>query len=341
MKKKSSITDIASVLNISPTTVSFILNGKAREKRISVKLVEKVEKYIAEVGYKPNSLARSLRTGKTNIIGLMVENISNPFFANIARRIEELAYKNGYKIIYASTDNDSQKTRDLIQMFRERHVDGYIITPPEGIDDEVTSLINAGVPVVFFDRYLIDVAVDAVTIDNFASSYNAVKYLISTGCKNVGFVTLASMQTQMQGRLRGYEKAIEESGLSFQVMQIEFSQSHQSIIGQIVSFLKDNSRLDAVFFATNYLGINGLKAIRSLKLKIPGDVAVISFDDHEVFELHSPTITAIYQPVDEIADQVINKILHKMKADPKQKKEQNLVLTAQMVVRESTSVIAV
>lgn len=152
MKKPSSITDIANALNISPTTISFILNGKARENRISAELIKKVEKYVAEVGYKPNSLARSLRTGKSNIIGLMVESISNPFFATIARRIEELAYKNGYMIIYSSTDNDTVKTKELIQMFRERHIDGYIISPPEGIEEDVKSLINAGRPVVFFDR---------------------------------------------------------------------------------------------------------------------------------------------------------------------------------------------
>jgi LacI family transcriptional regulator len=336
LKKRSSITDIASVLNISPTTVSFILNGKAREKRISVELVEKVEKYIAEVGYKPNSLARSLRTGKTNIIALMVESISNPFFANIARRIEELAYKNGYKIIYSSTDNDTSRTKELIQMFRERHVDGYIMSPPEGIEDDVNSLINAGIPVVFFDRYLADIVVDAVTIDNFSSSYNAVKYLIGTGCKNIGFVTLDSLQTQMQDRLGGYEKAVKEAGLTANVKEIAFGQSPEKIVRHIESFLKRQVKLDAVFFATNYLCISGLKAIRTLKLDIPGEVSVITFDEHELFELHNPSITTIFQPVDQISDQVINILLNKMKPNAKQKKEQNLVLATEMVVRDST-----
>lgn len=337
MKKKSSITDIANVLNISPTTVSFILNGKAREKRISAELVEKVEKYIAEVGYKPNSLARSLRTGKTNIIGLMVESISNPFFASIARRIEELAYKNGYKIIYSSTDNDTVRTKELIQMFRERHVDGYIISPPEGIEDDVNSLINAGIPVVFFDRYLADITVDAVTIDNFSSSYNAVKYLIGTGCKNIGFVTLDSLQTQMQDRLGGYEKAIEEAGLSLNVKEIGFNQNPENIVRHIITFLKRSVKLDAIYFATNYLGISGLKAIRTLGLNVPEELSVITFDDHELFELHKPSITAIFQPVDQISDQVINILLNKMKSGAKQKKEQNLVLPTEMVIRDSTN----
>ena len=114
--KKLSIVDIANELKVSKTTVSFILNGRAKEKRIGEDLVERVTKYVEEVGYKPNSLAKSLRTGKSNTIGLMVEDISNPFFASIARLIEDRAYKNGYKIIYCSTDNDTQKTRELISM---------------------------------------------------------------------------------------------------------------------------------------------------------------------------------------------------------------------------------
>ena len=298
--------------------------------------MEKVEKYIAEVGYKPNSLARSLRTGKTLIIGLMVESISNPFFANIARRIEELAYKNGYKIIYASTDNDTSRTKELIQMFRERHVDGYIISPPEGIEEDVSSLVNAGIPVVFFDRYLSDIVVDAVTIDNFGSSYKAVKYLISTGCKNIGFVTLDSLQTQMQDRLRGYEQAIEEAGLPLHVKEIGFNQNPENIVRRIIDFLQRNVKLDAIFFATNYLGISGLKAIRTLDLEIPDEIAVIAFDDHDLFELHKPAITAIYQPVDQISNQVINILLDKMNSASKQKREQNLVLPTEMIIREST-----
>src|SRR4051812_6656974 len=181
MNKKISIVDIANLLNISKTTVSFILNGRAQEKRISEELVQKVLKLVKEVGYKPNSLAKSLRTGKSNIIGLMVEDISNPFFASIARLIEDRAYKNGYKIIYCSTDNDTTKTQDLIQMFQDRHVDGYIIAPPEGIEENITSLLKHNVPVVLFDRYLPKVETDYVVVDNKASTYKATQLLIEQG----------------------------------------------------------------------------------------------------------------------------------------------------------------
>jgi len=143
MKKKIRISDIAGALGVSVTTVSFILNGKAKEKRISDGLTKRVLDYVKKVGYKPNELAKSLRTGKTKIIGLVIEDISNPFFANIARLIEEKAYEKGYRILYGSTDNQPEKTIELIELFRDRHEDGYIITTSEGVRDTMDSLLRS------------------------------------------------------------------------------------------------------------------------------------------------------------------------------------------------------
>ncbi len=339
MKKKLSIVDLAKQLNISPTTISFILNGKAQEKRISSELVERVLKQIEKVGYKPNALAQSLRTGKTMIIGLMVENIANPFFANIARLIEEKAYKNGYKIIYCSTDNDSSKTKDLLNMFQDRHVDGYIISPPEGIEKEVDDLIDNGSPVVLFDRYLPDTKADFIVVDNMGSTYNAVKHLIKNGYKNIAFVTLDSLQTQMQDRLKGYEKAIDEEGLNHHVKEISYYQDEENIIRHIVAYLERKPDLDAVLFGTNYFGVSGLKAIKQLNKKIPDDLAVISFDDHTLFELHSPEITAISQPIEDISEKLITILLGRLNNTAKSKKIQSEVLSPELIVRGSSGKI--
>src|ERR1044071_5908470 len=125
MKKKLSIHDLAKQLGVSATTISFVINGKASEKGISEQLEERVRKHIQKVGYKPNLLAQSLRTGKSKIIGMMLEDISDPFFSEIARGVEINAYNHGYKIFYVSTENDTKKTKDLLQVFRDRQVDGY------------------------------------------------------------------------------------------------------------------------------------------------------------------------------------------------------------------------
>ncbi|OOQ56807.1 substrate-binding domain-containing protein [Mucilaginibacter pedocola] len=334
--KKLSIVDIANHLNVSKTTISFILNGRAQEKRIGKELVERVQKFVEEVGYKPNSLAKSLRTGKSNIIGLMVEDISNPFFASIARLIEDRAYKNGYKIIYCSTDNDTSKTKDLIGMFRDRHVDGYIIAPPEGIEDDISSLIKDGMPVVLFDRHLPKVSTDFVEIDNLFSTYNATMHLVQRGYKNIAYITFASQQTQMQDRMQGYKDALKESGLKPSALEITFDQNDDLIMGPINTFLKKNKNIDAIFFGTNHVGTCGLKVINNLGLKVPDDLAIISFDDYDVFKLFSPPVTAIAQPIEAIADSVITVLLNKLNTSSQHISSQSIVLKTELLMRDSS-----
>ncbi len=337
MNKKLSIVDIANQLNLSKTTVSFILNGRAQEKRISDEVAERVLKLVKEVGYKPNSLAKSLRTGKSNTIGLMVEDISNPFFANIARLIEDKAYENGFKLTYCSTDNKTDKTREMIQMFRDRHVDGYIIAPPEGIEEDISELISEGLPVVLFDRYLTNVATDYVVVDNFFSTYNATKHLITQGeCKNIGFISFTSSQTQLQQRMQGYKMAINEHNLKSYIKEIVYQPDNSLIIKPILNFLKKHPFLDAVLFGTNHLGACGLRVIRDLGLSIPEDIAVISFDDYEVFQLHYPPVTAIAQPIDKIANEIISIMVQKLMHPAPSDKPHTVMLPTELVLRDSS-----
>lgn len=335
--KKISIVDIANQLNVSKTTVSFILNGRAEEKRISKELVERVLAFVKEVGYKPNSLAKSLRTGKSNIIGLMVEDISNPFFAAIARLIEDRAYLNGYKIIYCSTDNDTEKTQELIKMFRDRHVDGYIMAPPEGIAQDISELIKDGMPVVLFDRHLPDVDTDYIEIDNEFSTYNATRHLLQKGYERVGFITFSSKQTQMKGRLQGYRDALKEKDLKPLVKEIDFNHNEELIIEPLYEFLKEHRHeMDAVVFGTNHIGTCGLKVINSLGIKVPTDLAVVSFDDYDVFKLYSPPVTAIAQPIEEIADNVITVLLNRLNAGNSGKKPSGIIVKTDLRIRQSS-----
>lgn len=339
MKKKPlSIVDIAKQLNISQTTISFILNGKSKDKRISDEMTEKVLKFVEEVGYKPNLLARSFRTGKTNIIGLMVEDISNPFFANVAYLIEEKAYANGYKILYCSTENDPRKAKELLLMLKDRCVDGYIITPTESLLKEVDGLVNNGAPVILFDRRFEDDRFDHVLLDNRGSTYNASKHLIDQGFREIGFITISSLQTQMKDRMTGYENAMEEHGLNQHIKEVSFSHAAEQTIEYIEDFIRRKKKLDAVIFSTNYLGISGLKAIKNLGLSIPGDLAVVSFDDHILFDMYTPGITSIVQPIEEMSAQLINILLQKLSRaeDHKTTVRQQIILPGQLIVRESS-----
>ena len=152
MQKRVSIKAIAKDLNISPTTVSFVLNNKALDKRISPGVIEKVNEYIEKIGFQPNRMAQSLRTGQSKMVVFMVEDISRPFYAAIAKLLEQHFFREGYTIIYCSTDNGIDKTRRLIRQFNDLNIDGYIIAPPADFDpDKLTQLITPGKSVVYFD----------------------------------------------------------------------------------------------------------------------------------------------------------------------------------------------
>ena len=334
--KKLSIRDIGKQLGVSVTTVSFILNGKAKEKRISESLTKKVLDFVEEVGFKPNSIAQGLRTGKSKIICLMVEDISNVFFAQVARLIEEEAHNKGYRILYCSTENKVEKTRELIKMFRDRLIDGYIITPPEGVEEDIRLLMADNIPVILADRFLPELPSSYVVIDNFKSTHNAVQHMLSQGFRHVAFVTLDSEQTQMADRLRGYEHAMMEHGQPALILKLNFDDSPAQNIAQISSFLRENKEIDSILFSTNYIGIWGLQAIKSLNLRIPADVGVVSFDDHDLFKLHNPPITAIAQPVEEISKQIIRLMLDSLDGTGDGSKIQEIILTTKLIIRESS-----
>ena len=332
--KTLSIKDIALKANVSITTVSFIINGKAKEKAISDAVIKKVQKIIKESGYKPNQLARSLRTGNSNIIGLIVEDISNSFFSSIARLIEDKAYKKGYKIIYSSTENKVGKTKELISLFKNRKVDAYIISPIKGIEKDIQDLLNDNKPVILFDRNLPNINTSYVGANHFSASYQAVESFIKNGKQNIALVTTDIDVQQIVERFEGYKKSITDHGLPYQdrlVLKIPFSQEEATTIKQIKELLQ-NQAIDAVLFATNYLAISGLKALKELDKKINDGFSVIGYDDHEAFELHSPSISTIQQPLEEIAEAIIQLILAQLAAKTKLP-EQQVVIPAKLIIR--------
>ncbi|GAA4313913.1 substrate-binding domain-containing protein [Compostibacter hankyongensis] len=342
--KRVSLKDIAREAGVSTTTVSFVLNGKAREKRISEAVCQRVQELVCALKYKPNQVARGLRTGQTKTIGLMVEDISNNFFATLARIIEDEADRHGYKVLYCSTENNTEKAKELLQMLHHRQIDGYIITPTNGIEEEIRELLQHKRPMVLIDRYFPEIPTNYVMVDNFRGAYMATEYLIKSGYRKIGIVTLASEQVQMQDRLEGFMAAMHQYKLpvrKYDLKKIPFEQQREKTVQEIVRFLRPATRPEAVFFTTNYLGIYGLEAIKQLGIPVPEELAVISYDDHDLFRLHNPSITCMAQPIAEIGRQVVQVLVREME-------EQNgngngngnvnvnqLVLPASLVVRSS------
>lgn len=333
MKKALSIKDIALAAGVSITTVSFILNGKAKEKAISDAVTKKVEKIIKDLGYKPNQLAQSLRTGNSNIIGLIVEDISNPFFATIAKMIEYKAYKRGYKIIYSSTENEVEKTKELINMFKSRKVDAYIISPIKGIEEDIQALLNDRKTVVLFDRDLDGVNVDYVGVDHFKASAEATAHFVANGRKNIALVTIDLPIKQITDRLYGYQKTLEDSKLLNEklILKIPFNQDTAQSSIQMKKLFTAN-KVDAVLFATNYLAISGLMVLKEMNKRIDKDFEVIAYDDHIVFKLFTPQISAVEQPLEEIAEKIIDLALTRLSAKEKRPTQQ-VVFPAKLILR--------
>lgn len=337
MKKKPvSIKNIAEALNISVTTVSFVLNGKAKEKHISKELTKKVLDYAAEINYRPNQIAQSLRTGKSKILVFMVEDISNSFFAKLARTIEDVAYEKGYKVIFCSNENDDEKSIDLITLFNFRQVDGFIIVPSPGIKDVVASLIDDNIPVVLLDRYFEGLESNIVVIDNEGAAFKATNHLIDNNFKNIGFITTDTSQTQMQNRLDGYNNAVAAQNLKSNALLIPFNDAGRESGKHLIKAFVENNDLDAVFFATNYLAQSGLEVFKEDLPHLIDDFGIITFDDNDFFKIFSPTISAVAQPLLEIGNELMQLMLTLLKKKDVKDAPKTIVLNAELKIRESS-----
>jgi len=270
------------------------------------------------------------------IIAMLVEGIADPFFSDIARIISEQAGRQGYKIFYSGTGNDPSVTSELIRVYRDTNVDAFIIAPSPGIEQDIADLISDGIPVVLFDRYFPGLPTSNVIVDNFNGSMLAVEHLLQSDYKKIGFITIDSGQTQMTSRLQGYYTAMQQHHLETSVLKLSFGLDSAVAAAEIKNFLQRHPQLQAILFATNYLAISGLQAIAAMQLTIPGDLAVIGFDDTPYFSLFSPSITAVAQPVRAISHQVIDNLIGYLSGRIPVLPQQTTILPVDLIVRQSS-----
>lgn len=341
MKKKISIKDLARLTGTSVTTVSFVMNGKADEMRISKPVAEKILEASREMGYYPNQLAVSLRTGHTNIIVLIVESVSGNFFATLARVVEEEAALYGYKVMYCSTQNDLERASGMMRMLQQMQMEGYIITPMQGMQDDIQTLLSRGKSVVMVDSYLPEVEAPYVLVDNYNGVTEGVAHLAQSGYLNIGFITVDLPLVQICERTRAYCEGIQRHQLTMgenQVLKLPFEVLAEEAIQRIMTFIQEQPQLDALFFAANYIGVWGLEAITRLSLRIPADIGVLSFDDHDVFRVYPPGITVVEQPIEDIARASIQLLMQQLGKDTCSPALQHRVqIPSRLVVRGSTA----
>lgn len=337
--KKVSMKDIAKELNTSITTISFVINGKSEEMGISPVTAKKVRDLIKKRGFNPNSAARILRTGKSKTIGLIVEDIGNYFFGNIAKVIEKEAHKNGYNVFFSSTENNDNTAKELITKMRNSSVDGYIITATQGLKDDIVKLKEENVPFVLIDRLVPNVETNYVILDNYIGSYDLTQHLLDNGYSKIGFISIFSVMSAMVEREKGFMNAMADAGITVQpkkILKVTFGETDENIIKAIKKYLVKNPDIDALFFATNYLGVIGIEALQQSNLNIPADIAVVSFDDNDLFRLLSPSITVAAQPIEEIATESIQLLLRIIKKEQKPLKTVGEIIKPKIIIRNSS-----
>ena len=188
--KKVSLKDIAVAVGASPFTVSFVMNGKEKEMRISDNLAKKIRAVAEKAGHHPNKIAVSLRTRSSKILGLIVEDISNNFFASLAKVIELEAEKYGYNVVFCSTENDPHKAKLLLKILNQQQVDGFLITPTVAMCEDIRLLCEQGQPIVLMDRNFAELNVPSVLVDNIDGINSGIRHLIKRVYKSIGFVTV-------------------------------------------------------------------------------------------------------------------------------------------------------
>lgn len=335
MKRKVSMKDIAQKLGVSTALVSYVLNNQL-EDRINKETAEKIRKLAAELNYQPNHIAKSLKSNKTNTIGLIVADISNPFSANIARIIEDEAKKSKYTVIFGSADESYKKSQDLINVLLSRQVDGFIIAPAENSEKQLLSLKKQGVPFVLIDRYFPELDVDRVTLNNYKSAYDAVTHLISNGYQRIGMLNFKTGLFHLQERVRGYKEALNQlkiKDLDENLRTVEEKAIKTEVKLRIDELLNKRKAIDALFFGSNTLAIEGLAYLQSLKIQVPDELGVVCFDEDNAYNLFHCPLSYVKQPLHEIGKTSVEMLL---KAIAEGSKNTNVVLDATLMVHESS-----
>ncbi len=332
---KVSLKVLANEVGVSVATVSLVLSGKGKNGRVSKKTAQKIIDKANELNYVPNSLAKGLKMGQSETIGLIVADISNVFFGTLALHIQNYAEKHGYTVIIGNTNERVEEMAKMINLMNARQVDGLIITPTEGSDELVKHLIDNNKPLVLIDRSFPELNADSVLINNFEISYTSTKQLIRQGCRNIAFVTYKQDHYHINERRRGFTEAMKDEGTynaeNIREVRYEFLRSDmEKAISYIIS---KKEKIDGVFFATNSLSLAGVKSLLEQHVAVQKDIQVMCFDESEAFYLLPISFPFIKQPIEEMGKRAISLLVNQIENNGKKETEvEHCVIKAELVL---------
>ncbi len=284
--------DVAKLAGVSPATVSYVMNKGPRP--VSTETRQRVELAIEQLGYHPNTIARSLKTKKTYTIGIIVSDIQNPTLASIEKSIEDLLFQQNYSLTICNSDESPEREKLWLDILRERRVDGIILLPTGANRSQLFTTVEVGMPMVLLDRQIDGLQADLVIFDNEYAAYDAVRHLVALGHTYIGMLNLPATLTPGQDRLRGFERALMDSGLPIYPQLIkEDSFKAQNSPNLVASLLDANPRPTALFASSNRLAQGVLEQIKTRGMSLPDDLALVVFDDVPYYSFMTPSISAI------------------------------------------------
>jgi LacI family transcriptional regulator len=327
---RATITDVADRSGVSRSTVSRYLNGFKVARQAAIELA------IADLGYQPSRVARSLKSGSTHAIGVIVPDISNPFFAAAVKGMESLARECGYQLLLCNTDEDVDLERAALDELMVRSVDGLVLTTAARDLSEVPSLRSLPVPISLLDRTIDGLDHDSVLVDNPGGSRQAIQHLFQLGHRRIALITGPTHTTPGRGRYEGFVDALAEFGIQLPeeyVQQGGFREEggYQAALRLVGT----QPRPSAIYAGNNLMAIGALKALHELGVTIPGEMSFVSFDDLQLAPLISPPPTVIARPTSEQGVLAMQLLLDRLSGNG-DRPSRKIVLDTSLLVRGST-----
>ncbi|KAA0226511.1 LacI family transcriptional regulator [candidate division KSB1 bacterium] len=326
--------EIAQQTGFSVSTVSRVLHDHSNKYKISAATKALIRKAAEELGYRPNKLARGLRLNQTHEIGVIVPDISNPFFATLVKSIAGELRKSGYSIFVYDADENTAIEAESIKILLEKKVDGLIIASVGQEANHLKQIETAGVPWVMVDRCFDRLAVDAVSVDNFRGAYLATQYLIREGHRLIAFIQGLSGTYVNEGRLQGYKQALQESNLPLDERLI-VGDDFRNYNGYLETklLLKLQEPPTAIFTAGDLIAMGALEALKEDHYRVPQDVSLITFDDPSFATYLSPALTTVAQPVEKMGEMAVKLLFRRLRAPNGERRR--ILLEPRLIVRDS------
>lgn len=323
------IKDVAEAANVSTATVSRVLSGKTK---VSPAVEKRVNDAVRELGYRPNRVARNLRSSRSQIIGLIVSDIENVFFQQVSRAVEDAALELGYSVVLCNSDEDPAKEMMYLQLLSDENVAGIVLSPTRKATEDFSAINSLNIPMVVIDRRVSDYSVDNIVVDNVEAAYTAVSHLLAQGRRCIAGVFGEGSSTGIERR-DGYLRALQEHGLADPSLIRFVKAKEEDGLGATKQLLQSCPNVDAVFTSNSLLAAGVLRAANESGLSVPGDVAVVSFDETRWARLIVPALTVVEQPTYEIGRTAAGLLVKRINDPARATRE--VVLSTRLIVRQS------